>query len=310
MIYNKFLIIILFLLFILLSSLFPDFLFSNKNNEIKVCVCSPVKKENLYLKEFIEHYKSYNVDKIFLYDNNDLDGEYLENVINQYTQTNYVEIINFRGKKKALYYMMNDCYKNNYLNYDWFIFYEIDEFINLKNYSDIKKFLNEDKFNRCQTIQLNWLFHTDNDKIYYEDRPLKIRFSTVAKFVRTPAIKSILRGNISNLIINCVHKINNALITCDGFGNITHLEGAVPTLIDYEYNYIDHYFCKSTEEFINKINKGDVLYNLDNFIERLKVYFAINKINKEKIYYVQKNLNMNISWKKIINNYSDYITRS
>ena len=83
--------------------------------------------------------------------------------------------------------------------------------------------------------------------------------------------------------------------------------------MDYKYNYIDHYFCKSTEEFINKINKGDVLYNLDNFIERLKVYFAINKINKEKIYYVQKNLNMNnmnISWEKIINNYSDYITRS
>ena len=47
------------------------------NQKLKVCLCTPVKKENLYIKEFIEHYKSYNVDKIFLYDNNDINGEHL-----------------------------------------------------------------------------------------------------------------------------------------------------------------------------------------------------------------------------------------
>ena len=63
-------------------------------NNLKVCLCSPVKKENLYLREFVQHYKSYKVDKIFLYDNNDIDGEILESVIKDYTLSGYVEIIN------------------------------------------------------------------------------------------------------------------------------------------------------------------------------------------------------------------------
>ena len=30
---------------------------------------------------------------------------------------------------------------------------------------------------------------------------------------------------------------------------------------DYSYYYLDHYYSKSTEKFINKINKGDVYSN-------------------------------------------------
>ena len=43
-----------------------------------------MKNENRYIKEFVEHYKKYGVDKIFLYDNNNVDGERLENIIGEY----------------------------------------------------------------------------------------------------------------------------------------------------------------------------------------------------------------------------------
>ena len=39
--------------------------------------------------------------------------------------------------------MMNDLYKKIYLDYDWMVFYEIDEYIYLKNYPNIKRFLSE-----------------------------------------------------------------------------------------------------------------------------------------------------------------------
>jgi len=48
---------------------------------MKVCLCTSGKKENLYAKEFVEHYKKYGVDKIFIYDNNDLNSEYFEESI-------------------------------------------------------------------------------------------------------------------------------------------------------------------------------------------------------------------------------------
>ena len=38
------------------------------------------------------------------------------------------------------------------------------------------------------------------------------------------------------------------------------------------------------------MNKGDVLYNKDNIYERIKVYFDVNKITKEKIDYFDKKL--------------------
>ncbi len=39
----------------------------------------------------------YNIDKIFLYDNNESNGERHKKVINDYIEIGFVEIINFRG---------------------------------------------------------------------------------------------------------------------------------------------------------------------------------------------------------------------
>jgi len=291
----------LFFCFIILSydTYLIFYLFGNLP-KMRVCLCSPGKKENLYIKEFVEHYKFYKVDKIFLYDNNDIDGEYFEEVINDYVQSRYVKIINFRGKKQSLFEMMNHCYKKNYFKYDWLIFYEIDEYIFLKNYTDLKKFLSEDKFNNCETIQLNWIMHTDNNHIYYENKPLKIRFPNSEKSFKIAGIKSILKGKIPNIKINCVHKLNSNLRTCDGFGHRTNITGAGTDKLDNEYNYIDHYFCKSTEEFVNKLNKGDALYINENILDRIFVYFAYNKVTKEKIDYIKKHLYVNISFENYI----------
>ena len=134
-----------------------------------------------------------------------MDGEFFEQVINNYIQDKFVEIINFRGKKRALLDMMNDCYRNNFKFFDWIIFFEIDEYIFLKDINNIKTFLNDNKFLKCQRIQLNWVFHTDNNLIYYENRTLKERFPEVEekakKNINAPhCIKSILRGHIPNIL--------------------------------------------------------------------------------------------------------------
>ena len=113
---------------------------------IKVCLCTLGKNENKYIKEFVEYYKNYGIDKIILYDNNDLDGERFEVIINDYIKQGFVEIKNWRGIEKVQFKIMNNCYQNNYQKFDWLIFYDIDEFIYLKNYNNIKIFLNHPKF--------------------------------------------------------------------------------------------------------------------------------------------------------------------
>ena len=49
----------------------------------KVCVCSIGKEENKYVREFVEHYKKYGIDKIFIYDNNDSNGENFYGILNE-----------------------------------------------------------------------------------------------------------------------------------------------------------------------------------------------------------------------------------
>lgn len=120
-----------------------------------------------------------DVDKIYLYDNNDINGERFEQVIDDYTNNKFVELIDWRGVKgSSVYYrILNSCYQNNYEKYDWLIFYELDEFLYLKNYTSIKAYLRNKIFNECESIQLNWVHMSDNNYIYYENISLKKKVS-------------------------------------------------------------------------------------------------------------------------------------
>ena len=53
---------------------------------------------------------------------------------------------------------MNDCYNRNNKNYDWLIFYELDEFIHLSNFTNVKPFLNEKKFEKCEIVYEDIIF--------------------------------------------------------------------------------------------------------------------------------------------------------
>ena len=195
---------------------------------------------------------------------------------------------------------MNNCYRKNNMNYNWLIFYEIDEFIYLKDFRDIKHFLNDTRFNGCQKVQLNWKFHSDNNLLHYDNRSLKERFPEIIPQLKGKktfgpiGIKTIVRGNIPGLRINCIHSLNKKLKGCDGFGNHKKHFGIVNDISDLEFYYIDHYYSKSTEEFINKLNKGDALFR-DNRLDRVRIYFSQNNITKDKIDYIENSTGLNLS---------------
>ena len=191
----------------------------------------------------------------------------------------------------------------NYKKYNWLILYDMDEFIFLKNYNNIKLFLNRKIFNKCERIQLNFLFHTDNNLLYYDNRSLKERFPIKEKRARMKkkgghsVIKSIIRGNISINQIDDPHTINHKLISCDGFGSIKIIENIRTNISDFNYFYIIHYFSKSTEEFIKKLMRGSAFHGnkTEKKISRIKEYFSINDITLKKIDFIEKETKINCS---------------
>ena len=238
------------------------------------------------------------IDKIFLYDNNNIDGERFEEVIDDFIINEFVNILNWRGKQKPQLKIMTNCYKNYYDKYDWLIFYDIDEYIHLRHYSNIKYFLNEKKFSKCELIYLNLIIHTDNDLLYYENKSLAERFpKTVSKTKfegKFLEIKFILKGHIKNITIENQHYCNYELKNCNGFGKFNTSINVYTKEPDYYYYYIDHYFSKSTEEFIQKIIKGDCLYKDDIKYNKIERYFNQSNPTKEKINLIEKKLGFNL----------------
>jgi len=193
--------------------------------------------------------------------------------------------------------MFENCYLNNNKNYDWLIFYDLDEFIHLKNYSNIKDFLYQKKFNKCQSIYLNWILHTDNNLIYYDNRSLYERFPEVYFNKNFCRGKTIIRGNLGRIKIESTHTLNRRIGRCNGFGEKFITSNINCKIPDYKYYFIDHFHSKSTEEFINKINKGDCVFGNNNIYKysRINFYFHFNKITLEKINFIALKTGLNIS---------------
>jgi hypothetical protein len=280
----KFFIIILICIYLI---------FSNIKYKIKVCICTIGKLENLYIREFLEYYNKLGVDKIFIYDNNEINGEHFETVIYDYIIKNYVSIINFRGYLKPQFKMMKSCYKKNYLKYDWIIFIDIDEFLYLKNYSSIKKYLKEVKFNKCKIIYLNFIFYSDNNFLYYKNKSVISRFKERSFNNKRYWGKSIVRGNIAGFKITSPHRLTNKIKLCNGFGKISK-----SFKIDSKYYDIKHYSFKSTEEYCYKLNRGNILYdnNYQFKFRKINKYFQYNRITLNKINLLENKTGINLEY--------------
>ena len=201
----------------------------------------------------------------------------------------------------------NDCYNNHKYQFDWFLMIDIDEFLIIKKKS-LKKYLSKSIFNKCDFIRFHWIIPNDNNLLHYDNRTLFERFK--GPYIKFPFIKTIIRGSINNLTYS-IHSPSispKKNISCNNIGKIIKSEK-----IDYEYfypintkqAYIIHYKFKSTEEYINKYKRGYNNWFGDGYktwlIDSINAYFKYNKITKEKINYMEKELKINLShFKKYI----------
>ena len=135
--------------------------------------------------------------------------------------------------------------------------------------------------NKCKKIYLNWVFHTDNNLIHYENRSLFERFPEVERDAiignnYSQKVKSILRGNISDFLIakesHTSHIITNSVKACNGFGKEVKLNKEyLMANADAKYNYIDHFYTKSAEEFVQKLQRGSAVKGDDKYFKFFRI---------------------------------------
>ena len=139
-----------------------------------VALCVIIKNENLYLKEWVEHYKKIGISKIILYDNNDENGEKIEEIIQEDIVSEYVEVINYKGRGKCVQCeAFDNCYKTNQKKFEWLLFLDLDEFLHIQSGVPLEKFLSNRRFDGCDAVGINWKTYGDNGLVYYDNRSLK-----------------------------------------------------------------------------------------------------------------------------------------
>ena len=275
-----------------------------KIKKIKTALCVIAKKENKYIKEFIDHYKNLGFNTVFLYDNNDIEGENFDIILKEYIKKKFVKIINFRGLIRPQQLAYNQCYNNNKYNYNWIAFYDVDEFLFFHKYKKINDFLSLSKFKNCSSLLINWKYYGDNNNIFYKPKPLKERFIKPFYFSKNyeniyyyAAAKSIVRGGLNITWEHFPHFLKDQNI-CTPNGT-TIINPLSPP--NYTIAFIKHYATKSTEEYAEKLLKGAVYsnntLNKTYWVNMIKnYYFIFNKSNKDKIKLFEKKLNIKINY--------------
>ena len=276
---------------------------NSESNSISIALCTMAKLENLYINEFIDYYLKLGIDHIFIFDNNSPNTEKINDVVKECYKDKISIYETFKYKLSHQSEAFTYCYQKFEKKFDWFIMVDLDEYVYIVKDS-LKNYLNNPIFNKCHFIKLNWLIPTDNNLLHYDTRPLIERFK--GPYIQENFIKSIIRGNISNLRYG-VHSPSfspEKNITCNNEGTIIYekLDLASIQSINIKKAYIIHFRYKSTEEFIQKYKRGYSNWHGNNTKKALnyllKLYLSQNKVTIEKLNYLEKELNLNLSFYK------------
>ena len=311
--YNKKVLIILILvLLVSFKMLLPNYLNINQilnlfsfnfikyksSPNVSICLCVIAKMENLYAKEYVNHYKKLGYKHIYIYDNNDLNGEKFEDVIKDEIDSGFVTIINIRGLSKGQCVAYKDCYKKYNKLYDWLSFFDFDELLWIKE-DNIQNFLTSKRYDKCVTIKINFLFYSDNELLYYDNRSLVERFTKA--LYRHPSnkwLKVTVRGSLPTNYwsVQCTpHTSHSKYPSCNSAGTPMRY-GSGAKKPNFTYARMRHYYTKSTEEYLIKSSRGSAFSRVHWSKRRKKfkyqLYFYYNKKTKAKVKLLKQLFNM------------------
>lgn len=238
-------------------------------------VCAILKNENLYLREWVEHYINLGFDKIILYDNNEINGEIPNVVIQDYIDKGIVDVYSeFRGKKQiSSNYNGSDSWTpqveayNKCLNdykdtLNWILFVDIDEFLTLEKHKKIQYVFEDINYSIFDDLLIGSIFYGDDGQLYYTNQNVQERFTKIVDnclegsdvscnttfkcFANTENDKKFklsvhhrhdsIRGNTNYYYIEIQDNL------CTNFGKECH-----------SIMYLKHYYTKSLTEFLYKL---------------------------------------------------------
>lgn len=211
---------------------------------MKTAIFAIALDEERYLAEWLQYHTLLGFDKFFIYDNSP------NNVLSEF-ESDLVKIIHFPGKVQQIP-AYNHFVSNFSQDLDYAIALDIDEFLVIHNDLSLADFIK--KYLTSAGIAIHWKFFGSNGHLTYSDVPVLERFTKcqvggdshfktlidcrrVSSYANPHLPDSLVSGEILELSGEAVNSNQSNVDTTD-------------------IAQINHYFCKSWEEFNLKVKRG------------------------------------------------------
>ena len=261
--------------------------------EKRIAICAIGRNENLYAREWVEHYQKIGVSKIFIYDNYHDGEEKLSDVLSDFVDSGFVDIKAVPNRADLQCKAYEHCYKYHGNEFAWIGFLDFDEFLRWKGRKKIEAMFAPYE-GKGDVVQVNWRLMSDNGLVRYDDRPLAVRFpepmpldaKVKYDFPENCHVKSFVRGGLKEVHFGGnPHNPSDKLVFLDTHGN--RVKGsAFVSPYDHSVMRLDHYWTKTAEEWVNvKLKRGfpsPAVYMQRFETVQDKYFFAVNERTPEK----------------------------
>jgi hypothetical protein len=227
-----------------------------------------VKNERAYIKEWLEYHKLVGVDKFIIYDNNSTDN--LKEILQPYIDANEVDYIFYpktqadfekKGKKTEYWafqaYAYNDAVKKYRNKSKWIGFIDIDEFIvpvKKGNIIDVIDEIEKDvlKGKLFTGLAINWVMYGFSG---HREKPEGL---IIENFTKNDGIHEGIKSIVNPRMV-IQYQVHAAMFffnieAVNETGKKTYKPNISQASI--EKIRINHYYAKSYEEYVEKINKN------------------------------------------------------
>ena len=221
----------------------------------KFGVCVIIKNEASYIKEWLDYYLVLGASVFYIFDN-DSDDNVLE-ILKPYINRGEVKYKKIHGKSRQLdAYTL--CCKKYKKDCEYIAFYDIDEFVYLSPRKRIIDVINENfsKHDDMGALGLNWMIFGSGHLEKKTDAPVieRFKYRSETDFEKNHHIKSIVNPRKVTVFRNPHFAfMQKGWHTYSVLGE--RVDDAFVTQINEEIR-INHYFCKSKEEYAIKKAKG------------------------------------------------------
>lgn len=219
-----------------------------------VCIA---KNEENYIEEWFDYHSLLGFSNIFIYQNDWRTNLERPKLIKRITDGPLAQKIAYNSFVREFSY-----------EFDWAAFYDVDEFLVLKKHTNISNFLID--YQDCECICVNWVFFGNNNLNKVESN----NYSVLNRFTKRGRddIKDVWHKQYKSIVNLHLCRVKNKRVAMhhphfpislgkDPIKKVDLFKKEIHSAenhnkFDRSIAQLNHYFCKTKPEFIEKIARG------------------------------------------------------